>query len=117
MNSTLDWVKCLLESKMYHLFVKYYKSRILSVSESACSIVVYIIRYSEYHGEYRTLILRYASWLKKKAAHSRVFLSCVRPRGEVHKSVCTLEYTRVPRYQIQAIIVKFCTCMVYPYIF
>ena len=25
MNSTLDWVKCLLESKMYHLFVKYCK--------------------------------------------------------------------------------------------
>jgi hypothetical protein len=33
---------------MYYLAVKSYKSHLLSVSESACFIVVYIIRYSEY---------------------------------------------------------------------
>ena len=48
MNSTLDWVDFYENQKCIIWPLKCDKSRLLSVSESACFIVVCIIRYTEY---------------------------------------------------------------------
>jgi hypothetical protein len=53
MNSTLEWVESLRESKMYHLAAKRYKNRlfrcILRIQyPPACFIVLYIVRYIAY---------------------------------------------------------------------